>query len=294
MTCTSVEFSVTSPWEIPNLGFENWTDQTSGYVSASILSGTYSYTSPNQDASNVYWESGNLGAAVADAVLTDKEATPAISGSTYAAVLKSQWAGKVGIGAFAAGSIYSGYPESVSSSGATLKYGRPYQGYPTHLRGYYKYTPGSVNYVGDRTPSDGLQSGETDQFVINIALCTKQQTVVSTTSSVVTYPFDDSSVFAYGTYYSSETKDETGETSSVELLNGYVPFKITLNYKESAPKDGSFYILIMASSSRYGDYFTGSTSSVLYIDEFSLDYDYDAAAFSNTDLKDLTPVDINE
>ena len=32
----------------------------------------------------------------------------------------------------------------------------------------------------------------------------------------------------------------------------------------------------------------------MYVDEFSLDYDYDAEAFSGTDLKGMKPVDINE
>ena len=33
------------------------------------------------------------------------------------------------------------------------------------------------------------------------------------------------------------------------------------------------YILIVASASKYGDYFTGSTSSVLLLDEFELLFD---------------------
>ena len=80
------------------------------------------------------------------------------------------------------------------------------------------------------------------------------------------------------------TEDLTGETHTEEILNGYAPFKVRLNYKTATPPDGPFYILIMASSSRYGDYFTGSTSSVMYVDEFSLDYNYDAEAFSGTTL----------
>ena len=111
---------------------------------------------------------------------------------------------------------------------------------------------------------------------------------------MVTYPFDDESVFAYGTYVSGTTEDLTGETHTEEILNGYAPFKVRLNYKTATPPDGPFYILIMASSSRYGDYFTGSTSSVMYVDEFSLDYNYDAEAFSGTTLGNMTPVNIND
>jgi hypothetical protein len=32
-------------------------------------------------------------------------------------------------------------------------------------------------------------------------------------------------------------------------------------------------VVISAAASKYGDYFTGSTSSVMYVDEFSFVYD---------------------
>ena len=34
------------------------------------------------------------------------------------------------------------------------------------------------------------------------------------------------------------------------------------------------YIVVVASASKYGDYFTGGDGSVLFIDDFSLEYDY--------------------
>lgn len=284
LTCPKQAFSIVAPTTVPNLGFDKWCT-----LSGSSPTGNKNYTSPNENSSNVFWESGNLGAASASKTLTYSTDNIAITGSEKAAVLKSQWAGMLGFGAFAAGSVFSGYPTSVTTSGATLQYGRPYQGFPTHFRGYYKYTPGTIDYYGDKTPADGLKKGEKDQCVIHIALSTKQHTVISTTSQVVPYPFDDPSVFAYGTYVSGTTEDTTGETASQEIQNGYAPFKITLNYKTATMPTGDFYILIVASSSRYGEYFTGSTGSEMYIDEFSLDYEYSPEAFGNTSLKNLTP-----
>ena len=35
------------------------------------------------------------------------------------------------------------------------------------------------------------------------------------------------------------------------------------------------YIVLVCSASKYGDFFTGASGSVLYVDEFSLEYDYD-------------------
>lgn len=291
MTCESVDFSLAAPMEVPNINFENWGTRSKKSV---IGSGNATFISPNADSDALYWDSGNWGAVAGGEILTQSTTVVATEASKKAAMLTSTWAGKLGFGAFAAGSIYSGEAQSVGTDGAVLKYGQSYQGYPTHLRGYYKYTPGNIDYYGDKTPSDGLKKGEQDECLIYVALSTKQHEVISKTSQVVPYPFNDESVFAYGSYISGKTEDKTGETSAETIQNGYAPFKIKLNYKTAVPKNGPFYILIVATSSRYGEYFTGSTSSVMYVDEFSLDYEYDADAFSGTELKGMEPVDINE
>ena len=69
-----------------------------------------------------------------------------------------------------------------------------------------------------------------------------------------------SEVIAYG-------KMEYGQT-----VTDYVPFEFELEYKSTSriPK----YILITASASKYGDYFTGGTGSILYLDDLQLLYDY--------------------
>lgn len=289
MPCEPFQFSLDVPSVVPNLGFEDWVS-----LSGQSPTGNKNYTSPNRDANNVYWESGNLGAAAANKTLTQETTETALSGSKKAALLKSLNAEIIGFGAFAAGSVFSGYVDKVSTSGANLMYGRPYQGYPTYLRGYYKYIPGIVNEYGKFTPEDVIKSGDPDECVINIALTTRQHLVVSMKDQVIPYPYDDPSVFAHGTYASGKTEDLTGETPKEDIRNGYAPFKIRLDYR-SFPKAGEkVYILIMAASSRYGEYFTGSTNSVMYIDEFSLDYEYDAEAFRQTALKERKPVDINE
>ena len=291
MTCEPVDFSLAAPSEVPNINFEDWGTRSKKKV---VGIGNATFISPNADSDAVYWDSGNWGAVAGGEVLTQSTTVVATEASEKAAMLTSKWAGALGFGAFAAGSIYSGEAQSVGTDGAVLKYGQSYQGYPTHLRGYYKYTPGKIDWYGDKTPSDGLKKDEQDECLIYIALSTKQHEVISKTGQIVPYPFDDESDFAYGSYVSGKTEDKTGETLAESIKEGYAPFKIKLNYKTAVPKTGSFYILIVATSSRYGEYFTGSTSSVMYVDEFSLDYDYDAEAFSGTDLKGMKPVDINE
>ena len=53
----------------------------------------------------------------------------------------------------------------------------------------------------------------------------------------------------------------------------YKEFDLKLEYRATNRKPT--YIVLVCSASKYGDFFTGASGSVLYVDEFSLEYDYD-------------------
>ena len=57
-----------------------------------------------------------------------------------------------------------------------------------------------------------------------------------------------------------------------ENVSTYQDFTLELDYRTTSRKPK--YIIIVASASKYGDYFTGGSGSELIIDEFSLEYDY--------------------
>ena len=72
-----------------------------------------------------------------------------------------------------------------------------------------------------------------------------------------TMPEDYPYIVAYGVqYFKKDTRD-------------YIYFEIPLNYKNDITPTN---IVITASSSRFAQQFTGSTSSVMYIDELKLNY----------------------
>lgn len=51
---------------------------------------------------------------------------------------------------------------------------------------------------------------------------------------------------------------------------GMIPFEIPITYtKDGMPK----YILIVASASKYGDYFAGSSGSTMWLDDLELVYE---------------------
>ncbi len=71
---------------------------------------------------------------------------------------------------------------------------------------------------------------------------------------------DDPGVIAYG------------QVQSGESTGGMVDFTVKLDYRATNRRPR--YILVVASASKYGDYFTGGSGSVLTIDHFHLNYDY--------------------
>lgn len=275
----SVEtFTVAQPLDVPNLGFEEWSERSGRTTGA--LAGTYSYWTSNEGGKDIYWESGNLGAAINGNQLLYQETTDIVNApnNKSAARLVSKYVGvaALNLGAFSAGSIFSGIIKEAGSSGATLSYGQLHNGFPTKLNGWYKYEAGDIDYNG---------SGK-DKGLIYVALMTSTQIVSSPLSGTpVRFDHDPetSVVFAYGELVIDQTEK-------------YTEFSIPLTYYEGKMPDANtpVYIIIMATSSKDGDIFTGSTSSVMYVDEFSLDYGYNAECLKDTEYSGLTPVSINQ
>ena len=63
-----------------------------------------------------------------------------------------------------------------------------------------------------------------------------------------------------------------GEMLYSGTMDDYAPFEIKLEYRDYFTNPS--YIQITCAASKYGDFFTGANGAVLYVDEFSLDYDY--------------------
>ncbi len=278
MKCNPTSFTLTTPLDVPNLSMDDWGTRSgksaigTGNVEYNCLNGT------NSDG-GVYWESGNRGAKSGSEVLLQGESSDVKQGK--AAKLTSRWAGAMGIGAFSAGSLFSGSVYDLSTSGAKLKYGQLHNGYPTALKGWYKYHPGTINWVDNEKTS----TSESDEAIIYAAVTTKQyilESLRTNISGVVSFDPTDSGVIAYG------------EMKTGQEVSEYTEFNIPLSYAR-LPKSGEkVYIIIMASSSSKGEYFKGSTDSWMLLDEFSLGYDYNAGCFTGTEINGMTPMDINE
>lgn len=231
--------------DLPNPGFENW------WLNGKVWC-------PWAEGAESWWDTGNKGAAtLGQSNVTPSEYTP--SGIGLSAKLETKFVGIAGIGKLAAGSIYAGTFVKVDGTNGILDFGRPWDARPTKLKGYYSYTTSPINYASEEFKH---LMNRPDSCHIWVALTDMDAPCQIRTNPKNRQLFnpDDPGVIAYGSFVRGDNTD------------GWQPFEVELKYKATNRKPK--YMLVVCAGSKYGDYFTGGTGTVLYVDDFSLGYDY--------------------
>lgn len=201
-----------------------------------------------------FWDTGNKGAVT----ISDSNSVPteeSCNGSGKAASLESKYL----VLKFAAGNIFTGsYVKTVGTNGV-LSFGREFSSFPSKLRINYKYTSATIDKVGEDALS--YLKGRPDSCHIYIALTDWDQPLEIRTRPSERQLFDksDSHVIAYAEYISGQSDTQYQQKDLV----------LDYRYTDRTPK----YILVVASASKYGDYFTGGVGSKLLIDNFELIYE---------------------
>ena len=238
--------------DLPDGDFENW--WLNGKIWCPWAEGALEWPTGNR-----FWDTGNTGAAtLGESNVKPSDYVPeGLSGKSVE--LKTEFKGFAGIGKLAAGSIYSGNYKKTDGTNGILDFGRTWTLRPTKLRGYYQYTNGDINYSNKEME---YLKGRPDTCSIYIAL-----TDWTTPYEIRTNPnnrqlFDKNASYILG----------YGELEQGTSMDSYEEFEIEIKYRNTSIEPS--YIMITCASSKYGDYFTGSTSSVLYVDQLSLDSDY--------------------
>ena len=193
-----------------------------------------------KDSQTITWDTANHGLSI----FGINGATPeyehvAVSGPGKAAVKVET---KQTLGILVAGTIYTGkFLKIVKMSGAKIQMGVPFTGRPKSLSGYIHYIPGRIDVA-----SKGMQRyiGTMDNAKIEVSLREGQG---------ANYP----GTVGHGVMF---FKEDTG---------GYIHFEIPIKYLNGHTPSN---IVISASSSRYAQQYTGSTGSVMYLDELKLNY----------------------
>lgn len=242
-----LDFTTETQNKVPNLSFDDW-----------YKDGRSQYACAEADFSNKFWDSGNKGANTLKEINPTSPETSDVKAGKAARLASTTAAGQ-----FAAGSLFSGnfISASISPLGAKLNFGQPFTERPSRLTGWYKYNPGTIDKIKTDKVS-AVAQGDRDICSIYIALADWSAPFAVSTGDDQFVDFTSSSIIAYGELPADKT--------SPENMSDYEQFTIDLKYRDLTRKPT--YILIVCSSSKYGDYFTGSTSSVLLLDEFDLIY----------------------
>ncbi len=242
-TSNEIAFTTEGETVLPNGGFDEWWKEGSVW-------------NPWSETASPWWDTGNKGAATlgeSNTVPTDD----AVKGK--AAMLQTRFVGIGTIGKLAAGNIFVGRFGKVDGTNGIIHLGQPFNLRPTRLKGYYKYSNGPIDYT-DKEMSDMI--GQPDCMSIYMALGDWDEPVEIRTNPKNRKVFDinDPHIIAYKSF------------ETTEITSEYTPFELELEYRSTSRVPT--YLIIIASGSKLGDYFTGSTQSTLYVDEFTLEWDY--------------------
>lgn len=224
---------------------------------------------PWAEGGSPYWDTGNKGATtVGDSNSTPSDDTP--SGSGLSANLLSKYI----VIKFAAGNIFTGTYLETDGTNGILGWGRPFSSRPSRMTFDYKYRTAKINKIGDSS-LDYLK-GRNDTCCVYIVLADWEPEVYDGRVNEYkgkSYPFiaktrpserhlidpkNDPNIIAYGQL--SRGDDVTSWTKGTVKLE---------YYSDRTPK----WILVVATSSKFGDYFTGGDGALLNVDNFKLTYE---------------------
>lgn len=256
------EFTTEATFQPENAGFEYTSTSTSSPAILMYGSGQ-----------SMWWDTGNHGSATMNKNVTTPDTSVKHSGN-QSILLSSQFVGLGIIGKFAAGNLFAGKYLATDGMDGVLGWGRPCTSRPKALKVWVRYEPGTVDEGGSH-----IANGATDQGIIYVAIGdwagekygdetwpfvvkTKDSQLFSTDKKTDS----GKGIIAYGEKVFTEVYE--GDDTKMKELTIDLDYD---NYGGTQRKPTS--IIIVASASKYGDYFEGSGSSKMWLDDMELIYE---------------------
>lgn len=277
---TVMEFTTDAATPIPNGSFEY----------ASLVSGSnyYKFYDPDcgvEEGETMFWGSGNgegsegvSGSANMGIIITTVDKDYKVDGKQSVCAQTSQMAGIL-----AAGNLFTGqFAGLVGTEGGKVNFGRPWTTRPSALKLHCRYTTSKIDIIGKMPPGVSLTKEDTDRAQIKFAIGNwEYRTYGGTKDSPVHVNTTDASTFVdFNTDPCTIANGELIIHKDGYILNGgakvdstpweWAEYIIPLNYHtlDAYPT----HIIISCAASQYGDYFTGCSSSKLWIDAVELIY----------------------
>ncbi len=279
----SKTFTTDTDPNVPNASFE--------YVSKVSGKDFYKWYDPScsvEEGKTAFWGSGNgdesvsgsggMGFVITEPSSDAKDGSRSVCAQSQNAVIK-----------LAAGNIFTGqFAGLVGTSGGKVNFGRPWTSRPTGIRLWVKYTTGKIDKIESLPSGVTLSKSDYDRANVKIALGTWDyrkyggtqaspvQVNTTNSSTFVNYATDastiaDAELVLYGDGYQQINLGTTAGAKTSAATSSWRQVTIPLNYHRTT--EFPTHIIISCASSMYGDYFTGCTSSKLWIDGIELLYD---------------------
>lgn len=265
---------------LPNASFE--------YASLVTGKNYYKFYDPAcgvNDGKYMFWGSGNgegpdgvNGSANMGIVITTVDTEDKVDGKQSVCAQTSQMTGIL-----AAGNLFAGqFVGLVGTEGGIVNFGRPWTSRPVALKLYCKYVTGQIDIIKSMPPGVTLTKQDYDRAQIKIALGTwdykkyggspESPVQVNTTDSktFVDYYTDPSTIAHAELIVHNDGYIVNGTGKTDELTSVWVEYTLPLEYSDlnTLPT----HIVISCAASQYGDYFTGCSTSKLWLDKFELVY----------------------
>ena len=243
---------------IPNAGMEDWNNDEG-------------WPMPYATGGTSWWGNGNKAADMASLVIGESDASTYAEG-TKSAKLSGKQIKILTIDKVAPGNLFSGsFVATVGTKGGKVNFGRPFTARPSAMKVAYKYTCGAITHDEGGPSNDPTPHavGDPDRCHVYVALgdwdyktfggSAESPVQVNTTDVSTLFDPNNDAVIAYGELVKGET------------VSNWTEEVIRLKYKDTERRPT--HIIISCSSSKLGDYLTGSYNSVLWVDDFELIYD---------------------
>lgn len=243
-----VDFTTGSEVQLPNSHFTNW------WLNGKVWN-------PWAENGEQYWDTGNRGATTLGDSNTTPIEDPNSSTGYRGAQLLSKFVGISIIGKLAAGNLFAGQFVKVDGTNGILDFGQPFTQRPTALKVRLKYQNVNITHASKSNPNFQDMMGQPDTCIVWASLgdWNEPYEIRTKPSDRKLFNRNEPEVIAYG------------EFTSGNPISDYTTITIPLEYTATnrVPK----YLLLTASASKYGDYFTGGNGSVLCILGYELVYD---------------------
>ncbi len=260
--------------QIPNSDYEQWSKDSSISKDALI---------PSPSTVGQWWDTGNHGSATLGVNVTSNVNDPRPgSAGTTAAKLQSQKVQMLGIGKFAAGNLFVGRYLGTNGTNGVIAFSKPFDFTyrPKKLRFWYK---GNTGVIDNADGSSGKNKGDSDISTVYLCLCATTGPHITNTADAGTFFASTDRTIKYCTNFTGDkgnTNDAEGHVIGAavwEKDNSYQQsewkqFEVDVEYYPEYEGERPAYLLLIASASKYGDYFTGSTQSVMYLDDLEIVY----------------------